>query len=93
MNVIMLIGLASVLASAPATPPAIASVSDSLALAPANPAIDMPAYLLVATEAAKYRESHRVTEADFIRMKGRRHDLSTAARRSSRSSTCAARSI
>ena len=36
--------------------------------APANPAIDMNGYLKVAQEAAKHRETHRVTEADFIRM-------------------------
>jgi hypothetical protein len=36
--------------------------------APENPAIDMNTYLRVAKEAAKYRESHRLTEDDFIRM-------------------------
>ncbi|HUJ13903.1 MAG TPA: rhodanese-like domain-containing protein [Thermoanaerobaculia bacterium] len=35
-----------------------------------NPAIDMRAYLAVASEAAVYRESHRVSEEDFIRMSG-----------------------
>jgi len=34
----------------------------------ANPAIDMPGYLRVSMAAAKYRESHRVSEADFLRM-------------------------
>ena len=33
-----------------------------------NQRIDMPAYLKVAHEAALQRETHRVTEADFIRM-------------------------
>jgi len=33
-----------------------------------NPAIDMDGYLRVATEAAAYRQSHRVTEDEFIRM-------------------------
>lgn len=33
-----------------------------------NPAIDMPAYLEVAQEAAKHRETHRLTEAEFIAM-------------------------
>lgn len=33
-----------------------------------NPRIDMPAYLKVAQEAAAHRETHRVTEAEFIRM-------------------------
>src|SRR5262245_23190444 len=35
---------------------------------PANPAIDMNGYLKVAQEAAKHRETHRVSEADFIKM-------------------------
>jgi len=34
----------------------------------ANPAIDMPGYLRVSMEAAQHRESHRVSEADFLRM-------------------------
>ena len=33
-----------------------------------NPAIDMPAYLQVANEAARHRETHRLTEAEFIKM-------------------------
>jgi len=33
-----------------------------------NPAIDMKGYLAVATEAAKHRESRRLTEEEFIRM-------------------------
>ncbi|MGH8553429.1 MAG: hypothetical protein ACRERS_09045, partial [Methylococcales bacterium] len=33
-----------------------------------NPAIDMPAYLQVAQEAAAHRETHRLTEAEFIAM-------------------------
>ena|ERR1051326_9120901 len=35
---------------------------------PANPNIDMKGYLAVSQEAAKHRETHRVTEADFIKM-------------------------
>lgn len=35
--------------------------------APANPAIDMPGFLRVAHEAAEWRESHRLSEADFLR--------------------------
>jgi hypothetical protein len=35
--------------------------------APANPAIDAAAYLRVATEAMQYRETHRLSEAEFIR--------------------------
>jgi hypothetical protein len=41
----------------PADPPAV----------PANPAIDMNGYLRVAAEAAKHRETRRLTEADFVR--------------------------
>ena len=33
-----------------------------------NPAIDMPGYLRVASEAAAHRETRRVSEDDFIRM-------------------------
>ena len=33
-----------------------------------NPQIDMAAYLKVAHEAAAHRETHRVTEAEFLRM-------------------------
>jgi hypothetical protein len=38
------------------------------ASAPPNPAIDMPGFLAVANEAAAHRESHRVTEDEFIAM-------------------------
>jgi len=34
----------------------------------ANPAIDMGGYLRVSQEAAAHRESHRLSEADFLRM-------------------------
>jgi hypothetical protein len=40
----------------------------ALVLSIQNPSIDMPGYLAVAKEAAAYRESHRVTEEEFIRM-------------------------
>ena len=33
-----------------------------------NPAIDMQGYLRISAEAAKYRESRRLTEAEFIQM-------------------------
>lgn len=33
-----------------------------------NPAIDMNGYLRISREAAQHRESHRLTEADFIRL-------------------------
>jgi rhodanese-like protein len=39
-------------------------------LAIRNPAIDMPGYLAMAKEAAVSRESHRVSEEEFIRMSG-----------------------
>src|ERR1700736_2801148 len=39
-------------------------------LAIQNPSIDMPGYLAVAKEAAVYREAHRVSEEEFIRMSG-----------------------
>jgi hypothetical protein len=35
-----------------------------------NPAIDMGAYLRVSMEAAAYRQSHRLSEKDFLRMSG-----------------------
>jgi len=35
---------------------------------PPNPAIDMQGYLKVSNEAAQYRATHRVSEADFLRM-------------------------
>ena len=34
----------------------------------ANPSIDMPGHLRVSGEAARQRQTHRVSEADFIRM-------------------------
>ena len=37
---------------------------------PANPAIDMEGYLKVSREAAKHRETRRLTEVNFIRMSG-----------------------
>ena len=33
-----------------------------------NPKIDMPAYLKIAAEAAQHRETHRVSEAEFLKM-------------------------
>jgi phage shock protein E len=35
---------------------------------PPNPAIDMDGYLRISREAAKHRESRRLSEADFLRM-------------------------
>lgn len=35
---------------------------------PGNPAIDMDGFLRISAEAAKYRESRRLSEDDFIRM-------------------------
>ncbi|HEX7422146.1 MAG TPA: rhodanese-like domain-containing protein [Thermoanaerobaculia bacterium] len=44
------------------------AVSTSSAQSIDNPAIDMAGYLRVAGEAARHRESRRVSEDDFIRM-------------------------
>jgi len=44
-----------------------AGAANAAAVEP-NPAIDMPGYLRVANEAALQRETHRVSEDDFIRM-------------------------
>jgi hypothetical protein len=35
-----------------------------------NPSIDMGAYLRISMEAAAYRQSHRLSEEDFLRMSG-----------------------
>ncbi len=43
-------------------------VAAPAALAIDNPAIDMQRYLRVSAEAARYRESHRLSEDEFIRM-------------------------
>src|SRR5436190_9182868 len=40
------------------------------AVAIQNPSIDMPGYIAVAKEAAAWRETHRVSEEEFIRMSG-----------------------
>ena len=40
----------------------------ALAAEPPNPNIDMQGFLKVAAEAARTRDGHRVSEADFIRM-------------------------
>ena len=40
------------------------------AVAIQNPSIDMPGYLAVAKKAAAWREMHRVSEEEFIRMSG-----------------------
>ncbi len=53
--------LALLLAAAPFH----ASAADSV---PPNPAIDMEAHLRCTAEAARERETHRVSEAEFIRM-------------------------
>ncbi len=45
-----------------------------------NPAIDMDGYLRAAREAAAYRETHRLSEADFIRMSCERGTLVLDAR-------------
>ena len=47
-----------------------AALFAAVAAPPPNPAIDMDGYLHVASEAAAWRQSHRVSEDDFIRMSG-----------------------
>ena len=49
-----------------------------------NPRIDMPGYLEVSTEAALHRESHRVSEAEFIRMSRERGTVILDARSTER---------
>ena len=53
-----------------ANPATDASLSSSVASRTdlANPAIDMQAYLRVSAEAAAHRQSHRVSERDFLQM-------------------------
>ena len=51
---------------------AICQASDQAPKPPVNPAIDMPGYLQVSAEAAKHRESRRVSEAEFIRLSQQR---------------------
>jgi hypothetical protein len=46
--------------------PAVAIPADPPAVA--NPAIDVDAYLRLSREAAEYRKTHRVSEAEFLRM-------------------------
>jgi hypothetical protein len=55
----------STLIAIAATPCALAA---SEAPPPVNPAIDMSRYLLVASEAAQSRETHRLSEQQFIEM-------------------------
>ena len=45
-----------------------AAASAAMAQSAANPAIDMEGYLKIAHEAAAYRETHRLTEEDFIKV-------------------------
>jgi len=46
----------------------VVTAADEPKAPPINPAIDMDGYLKVSREAAKLRASHRVSEADFIKM-------------------------
>ncbi|HET9326026.1 MAG TPA: rhodanese-like domain-containing protein [Candidatus Eisenbacteria bacterium] len=54
----LLLSLLLAVASSPARPPE----------RPANPSIDMEAHLRISAEAARHRESRRISEAEFIRM-------------------------
>jgi len=56
------IALTALLGVSPASAPTTTTPAEP------NPQIDMDAYLRVAQEAAAWRESHRVNEAEFIRM-------------------------
>jgi len=47
-----------------------AALFATAAAVPDNPAVDMDGYLGVAREAAAWRQSHRVSEEEFIRMSG-----------------------
>src|SRR5262245_27926868 len=47
---------------------AVSATAATTPKAPDNPAIDMAGYLRVSQEAAKHRQSHRISEAEFIRM-------------------------
>jgi Rhodanese-like domain len=48
--------------------PSIGTTDSPKNSAPANPAIDMEGYLKVSREAAKHRETRRLSEAEFLRM-------------------------
>lgn len=60
---VLVVGLfpMAVLAAQDSTPEATGAATE-------NPAIDMQAFLRVAAQAARHREGHRVSEADFQRM-------------------------
>ena len=65
--------LACTAAASAATPEANAAPASSALAArktapPVNPKIDMRGYLAVAGEAAAHRDTHRLSEADFLRM-------------------------
>lgn len=51
-----------------AVPPSTVQAAAPVNVPPPNPAIDMNGYLKIAAEAAKHRQSHRVSEEDFIKM-------------------------
>ena len=55
-------------AQQPAVPPSTVQAAAPVNVPPPNPAIDMNGYLKIAAEAAKHRQSHRVSEDDFIKM-------------------------
>jgi len=61
MRARVVLGLVLALAASRAAPAADRPV-------PVNPAIDMPRFLQVAAEAAEYRETHRISEDEFIRL-------------------------
>jgi hypothetical protein len=59
-----IVGLSAVLLLFASAPPTAYATGRE----PPNPAIDMQGYLAVAQEAASWRETHRLSEAEFLRM-------------------------
>jgi len=51
-----------------ASDPALAAVEPAASAEPTNPAIDMAGFLKVSMAAAEHRETHRVSEEEFLRM-------------------------
>ena len=68
--------------------PFIATVSAQETQPVANPAIDMPAYLQVAQQAAQHRETRRLTEAEFIAMSREPNTIMVDARSAENMPSC-----
>jgi hypothetical protein len=67
--VTLLLVAATAVASEPSAPGAVAPGPAAASAELANPAIDMPRFLAVSRAAAEHRRTHRVSEADFLRMR------------------------